>query len=302
MNDLNAASRDIVFILGAGRSGTTLLYKLLCLNEDVAFVSNFDNRLGSLACLAKLLVPKQSMIKKRDAWFNRAGNAYYGKRPSLKKIQITPDEGVYFYARSGIPSVIDIEVEPTLDQIELIRRSFNQLAKSQRANLLITKRTANNRRIPFLLKAFPNAKFINLIRDGRDVAFSLSSVEWWNDHTLWWSGKTPKQMVDGGCDQISLCAKNWLYEAREVEQGLIGVDQAKVINVRYEELVAGPIPILQEIFHFLNKPLSRNYINCVKSISLTNNSKWRANWTEEQTKMVMDIQRPSLIEQGYIQG
>ena len=46
----------VAFLVGAGRSGTTLLYKLLCLHPQVAYISNYENRFGwlpdGLACRA----------------------------------------------------------------------------------------------------------------------------------------------------------------------------------------------------------------------------------------------------------
>ena len=38
------ASEAPVFLLGPARSGTSLLYKLLCLHRDVAFISNYVAR------------------------------------------------------------------------------------------------------------------------------------------------------------------------------------------------------------------------------------------------------------------
>ena len=46
----------VAFLVGAGRSGTTLLYKLLCLHPQVAYISNYENRFrwvpDGLACRA----------------------------------------------------------------------------------------------------------------------------------------------------------------------------------------------------------------------------------------------------------
>ena len=35
---------QVAFLVGAGRSGTTLLHKLLCLHPQIAYISNYENR------------------------------------------------------------------------------------------------------------------------------------------------------------------------------------------------------------------------------------------------------------------
>ena len=51
-NATSASENDTVFILGPARSGTTLLYKGLCLHPDVAFISNWSARFPRLPVVA----------------------------------------------------------------------------------------------------------------------------------------------------------------------------------------------------------------------------------------------------------
>ena len=55
-----------------------------------------------------------------------------------------------------------------------IRNEFEKLAQRAGGSMVVEKTCANTLRVPFLHKVFPEAKFINLVRDGRDVAFSAS--------------------------------------------------------------------------------------------------------------------------------
>src|SRR6202035_2477728 len=79
-----------------------------------------------------------------------------------------------------------------LEQQKALRRSFSAIRRSSGAVVVVNKRIANNRRIPQLLAAFPDARFVSIVRDGRAVAYSLSRVDWWDDDIVWWYGGTPR--------------------------------------------------------------------------------------------------------------
>lgn len=46
---------DTAFIVGAARSGTSLLYKVLCLHPQTAFISNWLARTPSMPAMLKSL-------------------------------------------------------------------------------------------------------------------------------------------------------------------------------------------------------------------------------------------------------
>jgi len=58
-----------------------------------------------------------------------------------------------------------------------IRSEFQYFAKKQSVNIIIDKSPRNSFKIPFLLEIFPAAKFIHIIRDGRDACLSIHR-EW----------------------------------------------------------------------------------------------------------------------------
>ena len=43
-----------IFIIGSGRSGTTILYRLLCLHPDLCWFSNYSNRFPYLPVLSSI--------------------------------------------------------------------------------------------------------------------------------------------------------------------------------------------------------------------------------------------------------
>jgi hypothetical protein len=58
-----------------------------------------------------------------------------------------------------------------------IQRDFSRFRKKMGCELVVDKSPRNSLKIPFILKIFPPAKFIHILRDGRDVALSIHK-EW----------------------------------------------------------------------------------------------------------------------------
>jgi len=58
-----------------------------------------------------------------------------------------------------------------------IFRDFARYRKNKKCLILIDKSPRNSLKIPFILKIFPRARFVHLLRDGRDVTLSIHK-EW----------------------------------------------------------------------------------------------------------------------------
>ena len=60
---------------------------------------------------------------------------------------------------------------------EQIFKDFDRYRKNKKCLVLIDKSPRNSLKIPFILEIFPRARFIHLLRDGRDVTLSIHK-EW----------------------------------------------------------------------------------------------------------------------------
>lgn len=58
-----------------------------------------------------------------------------------------------------------------------IYKNFIRYQKSSGSSVIVDKSPRNSLKIPFIRQIFPNARFIHLIRDGRDVTLSINK-EW----------------------------------------------------------------------------------------------------------------------------
>jgi hypothetical protein len=60
----------------------------------------------------------------------------------------------------------------TASTVEKLWKRFNKECEQQGSSVLLEKTAANSLRVSFVLKIFPNARFVHIVRDGRDVAIS----------------------------------------------------------------------------------------------------------------------------------
>jgi sulfotransferase family protein len=294
-----------VILLGAGRSGTTLLYKLLSAHPNIAYLSNYQNRwpawpVTAIAHRCLSIFPGLMGA----AWFMKGGGAYFNERRSwLKSVIPTPAEAESVYRASGLPLSPDPEFVPSNELVRAITTHFEKVRRVSGGKVLVTKRTVNNRRIPTLNKMFPNAKYIHLVRDGRAVAYSLPRVGWWDDHVLYWCGKSPKEMVVEGADPLFLAARNWVEEMKSLQAGLQLIEQPNLLEVRYERLLEQPFEEIQRMVEFvgLESRLSNKYFKLVNSLQLKPRVEpWLKGWSVEQRKCVEEIQYEHLHRRGYL--
>jgi hypothetical protein len=299
-NRSRGAAAPVAFIVGAGRSGTTLLYKLLCLHPEVAYISNYENRLGWLPGGIAARSVNWQMEHKLRAWFNQGGNAYFTSRPLLKKAFPTPHEGESVFKACGVPLYPSRGELPDDETARRLRARFDRIRRRAGARTFLSKRTANNRRIQYLSAIFPDARFVHLVRDGREVARSLAAVSWWDRHRVWWDGRTAIEMENAGEDRLSICARNWVREFEEVRAQLASVDSSQILELRYEELLQDPVLHLEKVLQFLGVEPLACYRATIRSLNLRPTpSSWSSALDGRQVDCVLRETRPLLRELGY---
>lgn len=296
---------DVSILLGAGRSGTTLLYKILAMHRKVAYVNNYVQKLPSwpsLSVLNRLLHNRPGL--KRRAWFLDEGGAYLSsKRIRSQALVPTPFEGEAVFQRCGVPLTPVTGALPDPRATARLREAFTIMRRGAGGDTIMMKRTANNRRVPWLEAAFPGARYIHLVRDGRAVAYSLLRVNWWAEHTLYWAGKTPRQMVVGGADELELAARNWVEEMASIESGLKQLGPDRVLQMRYEDLLANPRAEVQRALEFIGVSFAADpaFGALLEGLKLQPRQEpWSSRWTPQETERVLRLQGETLARWGYV--
>jgi len=295
-----------VFLLGAARSGTSLLYKCLCLHPEAAWVSNWVRRWPGAPWLGALnRLPARAPKARTAVWFGGGGNAYvYGaRRRPAERLFPMPVEGEPFFNRHGIAPPGDDGGVDGAAGASTLPTAVAALTRAAGGRVFVSKRIANNWRVPQLLEAFPAARFVELVRDGRAVAYSLSRVDWWEDSDLVWLPGTPADWHRRGMDPWELCARNWVAELDAIASGLDRVPAERRVRLVYEEFVAAPIEALEEVACFAGLGRSARWRRSLAGLSFPDrNDAWRSRLEPAVVQRIETFQRDHLVTNGYPVG
>ncbi len=192
----------VVFLIGSPRSGTTWLQSLLGSHPAVVTPQETD-------LFAKFIAPLQTWW---DEQLDRSDSEQRDRRAK------------------GLPAVLgDAEFTAMLSGVvDRVLDAVHELDPS--ASVIVEKSPAHSRHTELIAKYLPDATFIHIIRDGRDVAASLqSAAKGWG---AYW--------VPGG---MKAAARSW-------RTSVLGARQAaatgRYTEVRYEQLRGGdPLPLQQ---------------------------------------------------------
>jgi hypothetical protein len=218
---------DSVFLLGCGRSGTTLAYNILASHESFAWISNWTDRSG----LAQLATFNDTFRR------TRRGELRY------RRGMPQPSEGYRLWNRAlavRLDSGVLDESDVTADRTRRSRRLADQHRRHGHAEIFLNKNTRNARMVGLFGAVFPEARFVHVLRSPLDVVSSLLEVAWWQDLPLWThDGATPRQLANGPEDEALLAAELWCREssaAREAGRRL----GDRYLELRYEDLLQDP--------------------------------------------------------------
>ena len=100
---------------------------------------------------------------------------------------------------------------------------------------------------------FPEARFVHIIRDGRNTA--LSALNWANEN------KGPGKWSLWKEDSLATCALWWRWQAGSGARDGYALGDRYYHRVKYEDLVAGPETSLKAIAGFLGIPDSEDMVN-----------------------------------------
>lgn len=299
----DARPQPPLFIVGAPRSGTSLVYRALALHPDASWINNYQRRLPGVSALAVLnRLGARRLDQRRAVWFGASGdNAYrYNTSRSLaERFFPQPVEGEPVFEHCDVPEAWD--GSPVTDKQRRLPGLLARTTGRSGGRVLLSKRIGHNRRIGLLHKLIPQARFLDVTRDGRAVAYSLSRVDWWPEMPVWWwDDRTPQEWEAEGKDPLELCARHWVEETRVIEEGLASVPAGSVLRIRYEDLVADPSRVLGEVAAFAGlDPDNAVWQAELSKISFPDkNAAWNAEIPAEQ-RAALAVMDDQLNTMGY---
>jgi hypothetical protein len=270
-----------IFLMGSGRSGTTVLFHHLSSHPQLCWFSNYSNHLNWIP-----MMPVTQRILKAGASGSRlAGDSQSNKG---RKFSVRPAEGKKLYKKAGLPSdrkYTEDDYDPVVAARfrKLIGRHIYWSGKPR----FITKDTANVQRARLLNKLFPDALYIHLIRDGRAVTNSMIKKNWLPVLDLWWTGDKAIDHVHEYEDPVELMGLHWKYNVEEMLRlgELVG---PRYKEVRYEDLVQNVRGTISEVMDFLELDITDDWLDELP-VKLPNmNEKWRTDLSERQVELLQD--------------
>jgi hypothetical protein len=243
---------DPVFIIGHWRTGTTLLHELLSLDPRMRSATNYE-----------CLLPNHFLLTGR--WLkNWTQFTLPGTRPSdaMRVTWDSPQEDEFALCNMGAPSpyaaiafpneggLNDAYLELDALPAEARRRWEAALALFfkrlliARPGRLILKSPTHTFRLPTLLRMFPRAKFVNIVRN--PFAVFSSTVRLWRSLYETYGYHKPDFT---GLEQQVLETFTRMHERLERTRSLVPV--ASLIDVHYEDLTRHPLSTLSHVYQAL---------------------------------------------------
>jgi hypothetical protein len=238
-----------IFVVGCGRSGTTLLYQMLATHPDVGWISNYAERWPKLFSL-NALSPLYRGAHDRGRW---------------RRVLPQPSEGGKVWdmiAGAGRP--IDGGPLTASFATEAVRGRAHALLQRQldlqRRSRFLNKNTQNTCRVGYLDALFPDCVIVHVIRNPNAVVESLLRVDWWPTLPVWpFDGTTPRSWVRSGGREEVMAATLWRRETELAIHDGNALGRHRYIEVRYEDLVRDWARVIRTVADFAALPWSPTF-------------------------------------------
>lgn len=252
------------FLVGAPRSGTTLLLDFLTVPREAAWISRRlgrnPSRLGRSSEVRRLGWPLlgEFWLERRHAW----------------KGVPEPAEGPEFwehYLRNFSPPA-EAPFVPGPDHLadeeaERLREAVREVCRGQR-RLKFVGQYSGFPRVAMMRSVFPGAKFIQLMRDPRSVAYRMARKIGKDDPDLWENRHACREIMPAELrarlDELEDTPLNfsgvfvrWLHNLYREE--LEALPEADRMEIAYADLMARPKPTLKRALAFVDLPFDKRF-------------------------------------------
>jgi len=229
-----------IFIIGAPRSGTTLLYQLLSQHPSLGWFSKNT--------LKKFLTDKFFR-------FLTLRRRIYGL------LSLPYDTSVYtehFFSTNDYLVEAgqlweetfkkDWDVIISEENLDILKNTIVETLKEQKRIRFLSKVPKNSIRISTINKCFSNPQFIHIIRDGRVVVNSMlkKSV----DEPYDYFGIPLKRPINPELTKIEKHTLQWIQVIQEIRKASKKLDETQYLELKYEELIHNPKKIMKKITNF----------------------------------------------------
>ncbi|MCB1055660.1 MAG: sulfotransferase [Acidobacteria bacterium] len=219
-----------------------------------------------------------------------------------------------------------------------IRRRFTGIARRNDSRVVVEKTCATSLRVAFANRVLPEARFVFLVRDGRDVV--ASAMERWtarldlpyvlrkarfvplsdlphygwrflvNRWHQWRSGEkrlgvwgprfTGMTEAAKTLSLAELCGLQWRRSVERSEEDLAQIPEERVFRLRYEDFTRRPAELVVELLDHLGLEAPNEAVQAaVADVRPGSVGRWRRKLTPEQVESLGPVLGETLERLGY---
>ena len=240
---------------------------------------------------------------------------------------------IWRYGNRAFPTDQLTRAHATAEARSFIRAQFAKQAATDPQVTLVEKTCANSLRVGFVHEVVPDARFIHIVRDGRDVAASamdrwtapldvgyiaakaryvpasdlpyyasqylgsrIAKIRSTEDRLSWWGPKFEgMEALTPDTPLVEVAARQWERCVSLATEQLAQVPESQVINVKYQSLAEDPRGTIARITQALGQPIDEKPLNiAAETIHAGSVGKWKKVLSPEQVELLSPIVEPAL--------
>jgi hypothetical protein len=269
-----------LFIVGTGRSGSTIFFEILSRHPQVAWLSRLLDAHPDRLSLNRLLMLARS-VPVLDGLLRH----HWG-----------PSEAYPFW-NSVCPGFSnpyrDLTAQDvTLESADRVRNAVCNTVNAKRHRFLA--KLTGWPRIRYLQEIFPRAYFIEVTRDPRAIASSLIEVPFWDGWRgppNWRRGPLPPDLDaiwrEEGESFIALAALEYAIIQRAVADCRHALPKSQFHSVSYSDLCAEPVGVLRDTVEFCRLNWTAAFERSIGRFRLSDRDDlWRSKLTISQQRVL----------------
>lgn len=290
----NLLARPVI-IFGTGRSGTTIISDIIFQHEDLAWHSNYQELFPNIAAVNYL----RRLFDNK--YWRRIGMNTQNNKSLINYFCFRPIERYNFWEAITGPR-IDFSRDFLLNQTATpeekskMRNFFSKMVSYQKRKRLAFKITGPAR-MEYLMSVFPDAVFVNVVRDPVSTVRSWLEVSWADQITdqLWWTGAYDEKELSKAKE---LSATPALFAAFQYKKIMETTEQEikkmkpEIYTVSYEEFVGNPKATISKLLSSVGLKESKFIDDYMEKISVSNRNSREAK--SEKTHIPDDIKKEIL--------
>ncbi len=294
-----------IIIFGSGRSGTTIISEIIFQHEHLAWHSNYQEiftRSTHINYLRRLFDNKWWRLIKFWSFVGVSKNTRQKGLALFKLVIFNPIERYNFWEfitgkRIDFSRGFLLNEKATPEERNFILSFLAKQVKYQGRKRLIMKFTGPAR-LEYLSSIFPDALFVNIVREPVATVRSWLEVGFWQTkgiNKLWWTGAyTPEEEAEAEKlkNQPALITAFQYKKLMETTAEEIKKLRLEVYEVQYEDFVKDPNKAIKNMMEFMQLPPSEFVDKYLANLAIFNRNartSAKTHLSEETKKNILAI-------------